>query len=127
PDDDPPVAFEPEEAVRLVTGRPGFLPEGMFLAVTPDGEYAGLTGMMASAAEPVLYIGLTGVGRAYRRRGVAMALKLRAAAFAAERGIEEIRTWNDSTNRPMLAINEALGFARQPAWVKLRKTMEVKL
>jgi len=52
-----------------------------------------------------------------------MALKLRAVAYAKERGFREIRTWNDSINRPMLAINEALGFAKQPAWITFGKDL----
>jgi len=28
-------------------------------------------------------------------------------------------SWDDQRNRPMLAINEAMGFAKQPAWIGL--------
>ena len=38
-----------------------------------------------------------------------------------QRSIEDpsLKTWNDQRNQPMLAINEALGFAKQPAWIGL--------
>ena len=54
-----------------------------------------------------------------------MALKLRTIGYARNAGYREIRTWN-STNRPMLAINEALGFARQPAWITFGKDLSVR-
>jgi GNAT superfamily N-acetyltransferase len=42
------------------------------------------------------------------------------AFFVAQRlGVDHIKTWNDQRNQPMLAINVAMGFARQPAWIGL--------
>ena len=35
-----------------------------------------------------------------------------------------IKTWNNSGNRPILAINERLGFVRQPAWIQFRKVLQ---
>ena len=52
-----------------------------------------------------------------------MALKLKAVEYARSHGLKQIRTWNDSLNRPMLAINEALGFAREPAWITFGKDL----
>jgi hypothetical protein len=46
-----------------------------------------------------------------------MALKLRTVRHAQAMGVDHIKTWNDQRNRPMLAINEAMGFEKQPAWV----------
>jgi GNAT superfamily N-acetyltransferase len=96
---------------------PNYLPEGNFIAL--DGErYVGMSTLRTSQASPdEYYVGFTGVLRDYRGKGIAMALKLKTIAFARERGIATIKTWNDASNRPMLRINEALGFARQPAWV----------
>ena len=55
--------------------------------------------------------------RDYRRRGIALALKLHGIAHAKEQGYKKIRTMNESTNRPMLNINERLGFEKRPAWI----------
>ena len=64
----------------------------------------------------------TGVRRAYRRHGIAWALKVRNIAWARQQGYTHIRTSNDSTNRAMLSINEQLGYQRLPAWIHLVKT-----
>jgi acetyltransferase (GNAT) family protein len=46
----------------------------------------------------------------YRRRGLALLVKLAAAQWAAEAGIERLLTENDEDNVGMLAINERLGY-----------------
>lgn len=107
-----------------VFGNPNFLPDGYFVAL--DGaDYVGSSALWLSPADlSELYTGLTGVRRAYRRRGIALALKLRGIDFARRRGVSTIKTWNESNNRAMLSINEALGFVKQPAWVNLVKKLD---
>ena len=56
-------------------------------------------------------------------RGVVFALKLCVAQYAKEVSVEVISTRNHTGNRAMLAINEALGFIKEPAWVRLKKTL----
>ncbi|GIW36375.1 MAG: GCN5 family acetyltransferase [Meiothermus sp.] len=64
--------------------------------------------------------GLPGYGPATAARALRWALKLRAIEFARSYGVRYIRTSNHQINRPMLAINEALGFVKEPAAVFLR-------
>ncbi|CAN5907718.1 GNAT family N-acetyltransferase [soil metagenome] len=91
-----------------------FVPEGYLVAVAGD-EYVGLSELFVSQADDKLHTGLTGVRREQRRKGVALSLKVAGARFAQTFGAPEINTWNESNNAPMLAINERLGFVRQPA------------
>lgn len=102
---------------------PGLLPDGYFIAVDDD-AWVGVSALWASQASADLGIGLTAVLRRYRRRGIATALKLRAIDYAKSIGAPVIRTWNESNNRPMLAINARLGFVRQVAWLNLVKVLK---
>ncbi len=109
---------------HFVFNSPNALFDGFFVAV--DGEqYVGMSNLWKSPADPrELYTGLTGVRRDYRRRGIALALKLRAIDYARRHGVSTLKTWNESNNRAMLSINEALGFVKQPAWVSYVKHLK---
>jgi GNAT superfamily N-acetyltransferase len=117
-----PVTFE--HFISHTVESPGALLDAYFLAM--DGNrYVGVSNITRSQGEPeILYQELTGVLREYRGKGIAMALKLRTVAYARDRGFREIRTWNATSNRPMLRINEAMGFQKQPAWVEFQKQLE---
>ena len=102
--------------------NPARRPESFFLAF--DGEaITGVSELRASSRSNCLSTGLTGVKRTHRRQGVALALKVRAAQYAQAAGFEVISTQNHTTNRAMLSINEALGFVKEPAWLRLKKTL----
>lgn len=124
PSPEPLTAPSAESFERHVFESRDLLPEGFFVAL--DGQhYVGLSALWKSDEEPdALYTGLTGVRREYRRRGIALALKLRAIEYARGRGIRTLKTWNESNNRAMLSINEALGFVKQPAWVSFVKHLQ---
>lgn len=97
-------------------------PEGFFLAFH-GAELVGVSELHEGPRPDWLGTGLTGVKRAYRGRGVAFALKLCAAQYAKAAGVQVISTRNHTGNRAMLAINEALGFVKQPTWLRLKKTL----
>jgi GNAT superfamily N-acetyltransferase len=121
---DPPTPQTIGEWRRHWTGAPAFLADAFFIAVDRSGRWIGMSNLERSIEDPsFVWQGLTGVRRDARGKGVAMALKLRTVRHAQQLGVDHIKTWNDQHNRPMLAINETMGFIRQPAWI----AMELKL
>ena len=88
------------------------IPEASFVAVDGD-DWVGLTELRRVTREPSwLNQELTGVLRSHLRRGIATALKVEGLEWAKAHGFERLRTWNDSRNPGMLAINTGLGMAR---------------
>lgn len=102
---------------------PDLRPGSYFVALR-DGEYIGLSALWASQADNNLWTGLTGVKPAYRRKGIALALKLRAIEYARQHGYPVIVTDNEADNHAMLAINERLGFVRGVAELWLIKVLQ---
>jgi len=88
-----------------------------YLVAVKDGEYIGLSYGDEDRENRVFDIDMTGVRQAYRGMGVATALKVRGVAWAREHRYATIRTWNDTANVAILALNEKLGFVRQPALI----------
>ena len=123
-----PEPFTPEPFERfLETRRTSInrIPEAYFIAVdSASGRFAGTSALWRSHAADYLKTGLTGVRREYRRRGIALALKLRGIEYARQVGAPGIKTDNESGNRPMLSINEMLGFQRQTAEIDMSKKLK---
>ena len=119
-----PITMSPYEKWREdKLESPSFLPDASFLM--KDGErYVGLSELGKNLVLPhVLQQRFTAVARSHRGRGVAMALKLAGVRYAREGGYTEIRTGNNTRNRPMLRINEAMGFVKQPVEIELAKKL----
>jgi GNAT superfamily N-acetyltransferase len=99
--------------------------EANFIAF--EGEtMVGVSQLWKSPRAQTLQTGLTGVLPSHRRLGIALALKLRALEYARVQGYRFVRTNNHQVNRPMLAINEALGFEKEPARLHLKKNLLLK-
>lgn len=104
---------------KSVLEYPGFLPEGSYVAMDGD-AYVGMV-LHESGSPLLLLVQLTGTARAYRRRGIAQALKVKSMAWGKAAGYSTISVANDLANTGMLAINDRLGFVRQPALVMLQR------
>src|SRR5438034_5523152 len=116
-----PVPYDQWEKLEL--SNPNLLPEGWVIAKRGQ-EYLGLSIVYSIDKEPRnLSQGDTGVTRGYRGRGIATALKLKVIDFGKRNGYEMLKTWNDSKNTAMLAINIKLGFKPQVGWITMEKTL----
>jgi GNAT superfamily N-acetyltransferase len=73
-----------------------------------DGEVVGYAKLFVDGTRGVH--SMTAVKRAWRRRGVARALKSAQIAWAAEHGLERLEATNERRNDPMLTVNRALGY-----------------
>ncbi len=116
-----PVPFD--EFIRVNVDSPRALLDAYFIATLGE-TYVGEANLRRPALGTHLYHNITGVLPAYRGRGIAMSLKLATIAYARARGYTEIRTWNDVHNVEMLAINDRLGFVRQPAWLTFERDID---
>ena len=124
PSVDPPTRHTLEEFRREDIDAPSALLDAFFVAIDKDGRYLGVSNLFRSLDDPAFqWQGITGVRREARGKGIAMALKLLTVRYAIDKGVEHIKTWNDVHNRAMLAINEAMGFVKQPAWISYEKDL----
>lgn len=123
-----PDRLTPEPFERFIETRRtsiNRIPEAYFVAIdSSNGRFAGTSALWKSHAADFLKTGLTGVRREYRRKGIALALKLRGIEYARSIGAPGIKTDNESGNRPMLSINEMLGFERGTAEIDMCKKLK---
>ena len=98
-----------DEWVGHVLEYPFFTAEGSFVAMV-DGVAAAVSLLIADEASGRGANMFTGTQRAYRGRGLGLAVKLASIDWARSHGITQIATRNDETNAPMLAINRRLGY-----------------
>ena len=117
---DLPMNFHDYEIIIL--NNPLMIWEGSFVAKL-GGVYAGSSSIFESGQSGMVDQGFTVVNPAYRGRGVARALKAQVATCAKSKGYRYIRTYNDSENAPMLAVNRKIGFAKQAEWLFFEKLL----
>ncbi|MEM7125556.1 MAG: GNAT family N-acetyltransferase [Chloroflexota bacterium] len=125
-----PVTPSPFEEFIKSFGHPHFRADAHFIVVDKhssdditDWEIVGLSQISVDPnIQDKVHTWLTGVRRAYRRLGLATALKLRAIRFVQTHGARYIETGNEENN-PMYNINMTLGFEPQPAWLEFQKPL----
>ena len=105
------------EFEEMVLKDPALDQEGFFVALSADDSFIGMSNLWRNDPEGSrLDSGLTGIVRAYRRHGIATALKMRTILYARSAGAETIETSNEEDS-PMFALNLKLGFKPKPAWI----------
>ena len=99
-------------------------PEATFIALA-DGEVAGYAklSLSSSRVERSIIHDMTGVRRAFRRRGIASALKRAEIAWAKQAGYEALETVNEVRNEPIRRLNERHGYTVQPGVVVLHDSL----
>lgn len=106
------------ENFRVQTLQRNFLPQAVFVAVYGD-QYVGLSSTRGRTAN-TWHTRMTGVLPEHRGKGLALALKAKVAQAAKAEGILELHTNNDAHNVGMLAVNQKLGFVREPAQIEVK-------
>ena len=101
-----------EIARKMFFEGPGQDPPSTIIALR-DGRPVGMTAT-AVKENGTAYTNFTGVARAERGKGIALALKLRALRNLRERGIKLFGTTNDEKNAAMRGINQRLGYKPEP-------------
>ena len=94
---------------------------GTVVALAGD-EIVGYSGLCRQP-DGLVEDGLTVVRRAWRRRGLARALKQAELAWAAANGIAEIVTWTQRGNEGMRALNERLGYVYRSVTINVRRPL----
>jgi len=108
--------FEDWLAHEMQAG-PGDRPEATFVAVA-EGEVVGYSKFsVAPGNTTVAHHDLTGVKRAWRRRGVARALKQAQIVWAKREGFERLETRNEERNAPIRKLNAEFGY--EPSGVRM--------
>jgi mycothiol synthase len=122
---EPPTRLSFEFFNENVISDPELLWEACFYALEQD-KIVGFTGAYKGAHEGWVDQWLTAVTRQVRGRNIATALKVRQLMAAQKLGFGTVRTDNDTRNAAMLAVNQKLGFVRQPAALVMKKSFEEK-
>ena len=108
-----------EQAKRMFFEGPGIDADTTILALRGDD----IVGMSITAVKDngTAYTNFTGVARAERGKGIALAMKLRAVAALKKRDIQLFGTTNDEQNAAMRGINRKLGYVPEAPTLMFEK------
>jgi GNAT superfamily N-acetyltransferase len=109
PADEPWDRARYDEWRRQSLDQPNLTSEGSFVVVH-EGKPVSLSWLEIDPETRRAANAFTGTRRAHRRRGLGRLVKSATIRWAHRQGIREIVTSNDSTNAPMLALNDDLGY-----------------
>jgi hypothetical protein len=118
----PHVAMESLDQWKKWFDSPGLRPDRIWIARDGD-DIVGISQLAYPPERGVVSTDWTGTARKVRGRGVARALKCETLMQAIALGVDKVRTDNDSTNTPILHINETMGYRRRPDMVQYLKEL----
>lgn len=110
---------EYETWLSAVAGSAGFQADGQFVAAVGE-RYVGLA-VVSVEDDLSAFSDIAGVDPAYRRRGIATALRVLTLRHARGAGATRIETENDDRNHAMLALNRKLGYRPVGGYVVLER------
>lgn len=100
--------------------HPAHRPDRMWLAREGD-DVVGLSFIGYPPRRGTPFTAFTCTARRVRGRGIARALKYETVAQAIALGVKKIETRNDSTNAPILHLNEEMGYEPAPEVIELHR------
>jgi mycothiol synthase len=118
---EPPTPLTFEFFEENVLDDPELIPEAFVFAMRGE-QILGFTGGYQGAQPGWVDQWLTAVIREARGQGLATSIKVHSLRAALELGFNTVRTDNDTRNAPMLAVNDKLGYQRQPAVLSMLKS-----
>ena len=95
-----------------------------FMKIAREGDdVVGISQLAYPPVRGVVVTDWTGMARKARGRGIARALKCETLMQAIALGVDRVRTDNDSTNAPILHINETMGYRRRHDGIQYLKEL----
>jgi GNAT superfamily N-acetyltransferase len=112
----------PYETFEAWLRSPGIREDRAWIARVGD-EIVGISLLAYPPERGVVVTEWTGTARSVRGRGVARALKYETVMQAIALGVDRVRTDNDFQNKPILHINESMGYRPRPEMIQFIKTL----
>jgi mycothiol synthase len=110
----------PFEAVREVYFEGDTFSHDCSVVAMRDGKAVGIS-ITTINPTGIAYTVYTGVDRAERGKGLALAMKLAILDRLKRRGTKQFGTTNDEANAPMRGINKRLGYVPAPPTIEVEK------
>jgi GNAT superfamily N-acetyltransferase len=117
----PHVIVEMDEFMKWFSS-PALKMDRIWIAREGD-DIVGISMLAYPPVRGVVATDWTAMARKARGRGIARALKCETLVQAIGLGVDRVRTDNDSTNAPILHINETMGYKRRHDGVQLLKPL----
>jgi GNAT superfamily N-acetyltransferase len=118
--DEPIAAGDLAEFRARDVERPGMRPDAFFVALDGDEVVGYASLLLLPGSSTVAWHDMTAVRRAWRGRGIAVALKRATIAWAIHQGLTALETGNDEANAAMRAVNARLGYRPLPDELVMR-------